>query len=264
MRIRRAGKFEDAVKTLLLIAVLVAPVCTSWADTVTVPNPGYRLGSNDVIRVQVFGEDDLTIEGKVGGDGRMTFPLVGPLQVVGRTAQEVGDDFTAKLAAGYLRQPKVTVSIIRYRNFYISGEVKTPGAYPYEDGLTVQKAVSWAGGLTEKADKAGMTVIRVNENKLDTLPVELDALIRPDDVIIVAHAQKIYVSGEVKTPGGFPYEKGLTMHKAITLAGGFTDKAAERRTKVLRTINGEQQSIRVKLDDPVLPEDIIVVPQSFF
>jgi polysaccharide export outer membrane protein len=104
----------------------------------------------------------------------------------------------------------------------------------------------------------------VNADKLDTLPVQLDALVRPDDVIVEAHAQKIYVSVEVRTPGGFVYEKGLTMHKAITLAGGFTDKAAERRTRVLRTINGEQQSIRVKLDDPVLPEDIIVVPQSFF
>jgi polysaccharide export outer membrane protein len=231
---------------------------------ITLPSIGYPLGSNDVIRVQVFGEDDLTVEGKVGGDGKMTFPLVGALQVVGRTAQEVADDLTARLADGYLRQPKVTVSVIRYRNIYISGEVKTPGAYPYEDGLTVQKAVSWAGGLTDKADKSGLTVVRIHENKLDTLSVELDALVRPDDVIVVAHAQKIYVSGEVKTPGGFTYEKGLTMHKAITLAGGFTDKAAERRTRVLRTINGEQQSIRVKLDDPVLPEDIIVVPQSFF
>jgi protein involved in polysaccharide export with SLBB domain len=157
-----------------------------------------------------------------------------------------------------------TILVGEGKRFYVSGEVRTAGRYLYETGVTVQKAITMAGGFTEKADKTGMTVVRVKGNTLETLTVDFDALVLPDDVVVVSHAQKVYVSGEVRTPGGFPYEKGLTMHKAITLAGGFTDKAAERRTKVLRTINGQQQSIRVKLDDPVLPEDIIVVPQSFF
>ncbi len=60
------------------------------------------------------------------------------------------------------------------------------------------------------------------------------------------------------------YEKGLTIHKAVTMAGGFTEKAAKNRTKVLRVINGQEETIPVKLDDPVHPNDIIVVPQRFF
>jgi polysaccharide export outer membrane protein len=68
----------------------------------------------------------------------------------------------------------------------------------------------------------------------------------------------------VKLSGAFPYEKGLTVHKAITMAGGFTDKAAKTSTKVLRSIDGQEHSIEIALDAQVLPEDIIVVPQRFF
>jgi protein involved in polysaccharide export with SLBB domain len=160
--------------------------------------------------------------------------------------------------------PDDTIVVPEGRRFYVSGEVKTAGRYLYEQGVTVQKAITMAGGFTEKADKTGMAVVRVNENTLQTMPVELDALILPDDLIVVAQIQKVYVNGEVKTPGGYAYEKGLTIHKAVTMAGGFTDKASERRIKVLRRINGEERSFRVKLEDPIFPEDIVVVPQSFF
>jgi polysaccharide export outer membrane protein len=68
----------------------------------------------------------------------------------------------------------------------------------------------------------------------------------------------------VKKAGDFPYEKGLTVHKAVTMAGGFTDKAAKNSTKVLRIINGEEHTIEASLDALLLPEDIIVVPQRFF
>ena len=86
----------------------------------------------------------------------------------------------------------------------------------------------------------------------------------PDDMIVVAQLRKFYVNGEVKRPGDYVYEKGLTVHKAITIAGGFTDKAAKRRTRVLRNINGKEKTIDVELDSVIMPEDIVVVPRSFF
>ena len=108
----------------------------------------YRIGPNDVIRIQVFGEEDLTVESKVGGDGKLNYPLLGVLQVEGRTTEGLQQDLTKRLAAGYVRLPKVSVSIVRHRNFYVSGEVKTPGGFPFEDGMTAQKAISMAGGFT--------------------------------------------------------------------------------------------------------------------
>ena len=121
-----------------------------------------------------------------------------------------------------------------------------------------------AGGFTEKADKTGLKVTRVNEASVETMLLEADARVLPDDLIVVAQARKFYVNGEVKTPGSFVYEKGLTVHKAVTLAGGFTDKAAKTSTKVLRLINGKEQTIEISLEAQVLAEDIIVVPQRFF
>lgn len=68
----------------------------------------------------------------------------------------------------------------------------------------------------------------------------------------------------MKQPGAFSYEKGVTVHKAITMAGGFTDKAAKTSTKALRTIGGEERTVEVPLEALVQPEDIIVVSSRFF
>ena len=87
----------------------------------------YRIGSNDIIRIQVYGEDDLTVERKVGGDGKIDVPLLGLIRATGRTTEELQIDLTGRLSAGYLKQPQVTVTITRHRNFYVSGEVKAAG-----------------------------------------------------------------------------------------------------------------------------------------
>lgn len=240
--------------------VLPEAVTTTYAE----PQQAYRLGSNDVVRVQVFGEDDLSVERAVDGDGTITFPLLGALSVGGRTVQEVQDELTARLRAGYIRHPKVTVFIVKHRNFTVSGEVKKPGGFEYREGVTVQEAIALAEGFTEKANRHEVMVTRLNGGNAQTIPVLLDAPILPNDLIIVSQAPRLYVNGEVRRPGDYMYEKGLTIHKAVTMAGGFTEKAAKNRTKVLRMINGQEETIPVKLDDPVQPNDIIVVPQRFF
>jgi polysaccharide export outer membrane protein len=80
----------------------------------------------------------------------------------------------------------------------------------------------------------------------------------------VPQAQKIYLNGEVRRPGDYMYEKGLTVHKAITIAGGFTEKASKGSTKILRIVQGKEETFEMTLDSPVDPGDIIVVPQRFF
>jgi protein involved in polysaccharide export with SLBB domain len=161
-------------------------------------------------------------------------------------------------------QAEDTIVVPEGQKFYVSGEVKTPGRYLFEPGLTVQKALSMAGGLTEKADKAEVKVNRLEDGIVRTLVLDAHTPILPNDVLVVAQAQKIFVEGEVKLPGSFPYERGMTVHMAIAMAGGFTDKASQGGTKILRNLNGQEQSERAKLDWPVQPNDIIVVPQRFF
>lgn len=247
--------------SLAFIAMLLAgAITTTHAEL----QQAYRLGPTDVIQVQVFGEDDLSVERSVDGDGTITFPLLGALSVGGRTVQDIQDELTARLRAGYIRQPKVTVFIVRHRNFYVSGEVKKPGGFEYKEGVTVQKALALAEGFTEKADRSEVKVTRLIGGSAQTVPVALDALLLPNDLIIVPQAQKIYLNGEVRRPGDYMYEKGLTVHKAITIAGGFTEKASKGSTKILRIVHGKEETFEMTLDSPVDPGDIIVVPQRFF
>lgn len=247
----------------LACLLLVGCVIPSEAAQSLSPTEAYRIGPNDVIRIQVFGEDDLTVERKVGGDGKIDYPLLGLIQVTGWTTEELQADLTARLNAGYLRQPRINVSIAQHRNVYVSGEVKAPGAFPYEEGLTVQKAITMAGGFTERASKIDLRVERRHDRDAELVNVEVTAAVLPDDVIVVVTAQRFYVNGEVKKPGDFGYEPGLTLHMAISMAGGFTEKAS-KTPKVLRKINGKEITIEMALDAPVLPDDIIVVSQRFF
>ena len=248
----------------LALMLVLGSTLTAGAVELTPLHDGYRIGPNDVIRIQVFGEDDLTLESRVSGEGKINYPLLGVLQVGGQTIDGVQKDLTARLASGYLRQPKVSVTVVRHRNFYVGGEVKTPGGYSYQEGLTVQKAITMAGGFTEKSDKTDIKVTRLTGKGVDAVSAEADTLVMPDDLIAVAQLQKFYVNGEVKKPGEYPYEKGLTVHKAITMAGGFTDKASTKRVKVLRRNNSDERTLEIALDAPVLPQDIIVVRQRFF
>jgi protein involved in polysaccharide export with SLBB domain len=161
--------------------------------------------------------------------------------------------------------PDDIIVVAEAQRVYVSGEVKTPGRYMYEKGLTVHKAISLAGGWTDKAERGPVKVTRVVEGVAETKVATPELTVLPDDIIVAEPGNyKLYVSGEVKNPSSYPYKEGLTVHKAIAMAGGFTDKASISGTKVLRTINGQQRSIQTDLDAVLLPEDLIVVPRSFF
>ncbi len=68
----------------------------------------------------------------------------------------------------------------------------------------------------------------------------------------------------MRRAGDYPYERELTLDKAITMAGGFPDKAATSRAKVIRKIEGKERAISQDLEGVILPEDIIVAPRCFF
>lgn len=252
------------VPQLLLSVVFTILLAGSVLADSSITSHTYRFGPNDVVRIQVFGEDDLTVESKVAGDGTISFPLLGAVTLAGKTLQEVQEYLTTRLAEGYVRSPRVTLLMVRHRNFYVSGEEKTPGGYLYESGLTVQKASSMAGGFTERADMAEITVNRLQDGAIRVLTLDVQALLLPNDEIVGPQLRKFFVEGEVRQPGPFQYEKGMTVHMAIAMAGGFTGRAAKKSTEVLRIINGTERIIEVSLDTPILPADIVMVPQRFF
>lgn len=166
-----------------LLAVMQLWVIPGYAES---ENATYQLGSGDVISIQVYGEEELGFEEILLTDaGTVSFPFLGEVVAKGKTAKELGNIIAAGLRDGYLINPKVTVSIIEYRDFFMNGEVKTPGGYPFKPGLTLRKAIAVAGGLTERASKNKMFVIRNNDPARITQKITMDALINPGDIITI-------------------------------------------------------------------------------
>ena len=125
---------------------------TSGAGALTEVDNTYHLSAGDRVRVGVFGEPALSGEFDVSVAGTLALPLVGDVKAVGLTPSELQKAITVVYADGYLRSPRVSTEVLRYRPFYILGEVNKPGEYPYSSGLTVMNAVATANGFTYRAD----------------------------------------------------------------------------------------------------------------
>jgi polysaccharide export outer membrane protein len=226
----------------------------------------YVLGPRDVLKISVYDHKDLETRARVSGDGKITFPLLGEINVSGLTVQELEKQLTDRLGDGYIVHPHVSVFVEEFRVVvYVTGEVQRPGSYPFEEGMTAIKAVSLAGGLTEKAIGDQIRVTRKDPGEGESsLLIGIHDLIQPNDVLEVMEKKWVYVTGEVKKPGSYLFDDRMTILKAITLAGGLTDKAAPGRTKIIRKENGKDTEYRVGMDDSIRPDDVIVVPESFF
>lgn len=165
---------------LTVLAVLGCLPVTSIAQTAV----HYRLGTGDVIEIQVFGEPDLSMQVRVDESGRMVYPFLGNITLAGATINEIRDLITSGLQGDYLINPEVSVSMVKYRNFFVNGEVKSPGSYPYAPGLNVFQAISLAGGFSERASKSKIFLIP-EENQSIRQRVELDSPIGPGDTLTV-------------------------------------------------------------------------------
>lgn len=119
----------------------------------------YRLSAGDRVRIVVFGEPDLSVTARVDGRGAISFPLLGELSVAGLSSDGLEQLITQRLKGPYLVDPRVSVSIEEYREFFIMGQVNRPGSYPYAPGMTVRRAISIAGGFTDIAARRRLFLI---------------------------------------------------------------------------------------------------------
>jgi polysaccharide export outer membrane protein len=240
----------------------------------------YIVGEGDVLKITVYDHTDLTTVERVSGDGAILFPLIGEVRVGGLMISEISVKIASLLADGYIIDPQVSVFIEEFRSkkAVVIGEVNNPGLYVLHGQITFLELLSKAGGLTKDAgDKAvikrksgtseeGEERVIINMKRLvEEGDLSGDAPIMDGDSIYIDKAGVFYATGEVKKPDAYRYEEGLTVVKAITMAGGFTEKAAAGRVKIMRKKHGKEEILeKVKMDERVLPEDVIIVPESFF
>lgn len=167
---------------LLVSAVLVVqPVFGQGTDSAS----NYRLDSGDHVKIQVYGEPELSVETLLSDAGTVIYPFLGELMFAGKTIGQVEQQITTGLKGDYLVDPRVTVMVLEYRQFYVRGEVKNPGGFPYQPGLTVQKAITLAGGFTERASRSKIFVTSDTGGNDPLVKANYDMPISPGDVIVV-------------------------------------------------------------------------------
>ena len=357
--------------TTLLLLVLLLGGATCIAQE-------YTIGPGDILKITVWGHDDLSKDYTVTLDGRVPFPLIGVVQAAGLSTSELAKRLRDLLEKDYLVNPQVIVSVKEYLSskvhvlgdaekpglfyltgpttllemlskagglsrtagkdlvlvrsegpktggapgvtstvllrfdlrkiqagdvkenillqngdmmfvpkasaFFVLGEVNKPGTFPLDKEISVLEAVTLAGGFSGTAAPSGAKVLRrTAEGKQETISIDLSGAVPRDksfrledgDTVMVPKGNTFFVFGEVKKPGAYQLDKETNVLEGITIAGGFTDKAAPGRTRVIRTTDKGQQTIAVDMNDIIrrgqrekairlLENDVIVVPESFF
>jgi polysaccharide biosynthesis/export protein VpsN len=169
-----------------LFALFVAFASLSAATQPVTQLSSYKLGSGDMISIRVMGEDDLKREKiRLSDAGTLSFPILGEIRVRGMTVGALEDFITNGLKGRYLLDPKVTVSIEEYRNFFVNGLVEKPGGYQFAPGLTVRKAISIAGGFKERAARDKINIVRDDDPTQTPRRVDLNSPVMPGDILTI-------------------------------------------------------------------------------
>jgi len=145
----------------------------------------YRLDSGDRLRVIVFGQDNLSRVYNVDSSGSVSLPLIGPVRARGLSTTQLALDIEAELRRKYIKDPKVSIEVEAYRPFFILGEVRKPGQYPYVNAMTVEAAVAIGEGYTERAKKRMVRLTRRFGGVSSTVMVPTDYPVQPGDTIYV-------------------------------------------------------------------------------
>jgi polysaccharide biosynthesis/export protein len=182
-----------SILCLLTVSGLGMRLVTSVAaQTAAAQNPApatsaatYVLGSTDRIRLKVYGEPDISGEYEIDAGGNVSVPLAGHIKAAGSTTRQLEKSITSALSKGIVRDPRVNVEIVSYRPYYILGEVKKSGEYPYRLGLTVMDAVASAGGFTYRANENKIYLRRAGAGVEEVYALDAPVPVFPGDNIRV-------------------------------------------------------------------------------
>ncbi len=248
----------------------------------------YRIGIGDKLEISVFGHEDLSRTADVRADGSISYPLIGDLKVVGMGPSEVDAEITRALGKDYLVDPDVNVEVKESQSRWVSilGEIRNPGRYLLKRNMHVIDLIGEAGGPTKDAGP-GVTITHRDQSGADSrqIVVERDRLfasdnqdvnlaLAPGDIVSLGEKEVFYIRGEVAKPGPYFLEKDMTILKAITFAGGFSQFANRKDVVLLRNEGDRAQkktTVNLKaIEDGKAPDislksnDLIIVPRRVF
>ena len=289
-----------------LVLSFILAGCLSLPAPAAGQGKTYRIGPDDVLTVIIYagGEKQFESSITVSNQGNINAPFIGSVKAEGLTPSELEKRIQQPLALDYFVDPKVNIQITQYRSlhYYISGGVNQPGLYTMTSEVSLLVLIAKAGGLDPDhgnvafimrgyAD-AVMAGEKVEKLATQTKPIKVDLyrllnqgdlsanpMLNPGDVVYIPMKKsldlaesKIYVEGEVKNPGAYDYQAGLTALSACIMAGGFDTFAAPNRAKIIREKGEKTEVLKINLemvkegkipDVQLQPGDRIHIPETW-
>jgi len=268
-----------------LMVVAVAPVDAQEAGPAALAS--YRVGAGDVLRVEAYNHDEISGEFAVEAGGAISFPLLGQIEVAGRTTAEIADRLEMLLEEDYYVDVQLQVEVTEYRSKPVTvlGEVARPGTYYLEGRTSLHQIVAEAGGIRPSAgaiielrrlrDVEGVAepVVRVfHTAAVSTGEEGRDVSLEPGDVVSVSVKQRYFITGEISSPGQYDLSPGMTLMQAISQAGG-QGKFASQTVEVHRGRDDAKEIMtfdlsqirKGKTQDPIIEAgDVLIVRRRFF
>jgi len=262
-----------------LVSLVLAFISLAAPAQAPKPSLEYVVGLQDRLAITVVDEPALTRIITVGSDGSFEYPFIGSVKAAGMTIRAIQQDITSRLKEKYLRNPQVAIEVESYRSqvVYVWGQVRTPGAVTLMGNISLTEALAKAGSPTPDAG----SYIEINRRPPPAAPaanpaatpapervsmVELQSgraqniLLSDGDTVFVPKAEMFFVTGYVKNGGPFLHQEGMTVSKALSMAGGMSEKGSRNRIRITRVVDGKQVVIKdVKMEDPVQPGDSVEV-----
>ncbi|MDO9269529.1 MAG: polysaccharide export protein EpsE [Methylobacter sp.] len=255
---------------LLLMVLLVLSIQKSMA--------AYTIGPDDLLRISVYGYEDLRTEVRVSADGRITFPLIGEVAVNGKSSIELEEAIAVRLIeGGFVHDAQVNVTVLNHVSQQVSvlGYVNRPGRYPLDSDSSIVDLIAMAEGIDEMGDSK-VIVTRTVDGKPQKQELDLKVYLedvkgiapfkmRQGDQVYVPKAPMFYIYGEVQRPGGYRVEPDISVVKALPMGGGLTLRGTENGIVIKRKDkSGALQEVDVELGDAVLKDDVIYVGERWF
>jgi polysaccharide export outer membrane protein len=239
----------------------------------------YVVGSGDVLRINVYQNADLSLETRVNESGVISYPLLGQVNVGGRSVGEVEATIADGLKKGnFIKQPQVSVLVVQVRGNQASvlGMAGRPGRYPIEvKGMRLSELLALAGGVapggSEVVTLSGIREGRPFRQKVDVS--ELfggnssvgDPIVLNGDTLYIDRLPTVYIYGEVQRPGPISLTPDMTLMQALASGGGLTQRGTQRGMKIhRRNGSGKVEVVEPTLTDLLKPGDVIYVRESLF
>ena len=241
-----------------------------------------RVGPDDILKISVYGYDDLNTETRVSSDGRLNLPLVGAINATGKSQMQLEEEIAKKLVqGGFIHDAHVSVIVLDHLSQYVSvlGYVAKPGRYPLYTDSSLVDMIATAGGLMINEGQTGSDTVLVTRSidgnpkkfkvnlaeSLDENGLTPAFKLEPGDDIYVPKTPMFYVLGEVQRPGNYRLPPETTVMKAIATAGGFTLRGSQTRITINRkSASGKFEESDVNFATEVQRDDVIYIGERWF